>query len=143
MLPSLISRNCDQLALSYCRKEICHHLLDLLIHAAQNPSATTSPSTPSSPSPHNHASPRPHPSHPSHPAHPLHHVPVNPPPVPYKHDALMRLKIHLRETEHPARPREPPGAGRDASDADTAGLGKNEGTVRFMFGPERLVGSAV
>lgn len=139
--------------------EICHHLLDLLIHAAQNPSATTSPSTPSSPSPHAYASPRtPHPSNPLLP----HQTQSAPPPPPFKHDTLMRLKIYLRETEHPARPRDSKSnsgsstplaygvgvAGTSADDVlsrngsvDTAGLGKNEGTVRFVFGPERLVGA--
>lgn len=74
----------------------------------------------------------------------------------------MRLKIHLRETEHPPLPRDRNsssggsvpmayGAGVTGANADdvlsrngsvdTAGLGKNEGTVRFVFGPERLVGA--
>ncbi|KAH8109802.1 cyclin-like protein [Phellopilus nigrolimitatus] len=126
-------------------EEICHHLLDLLIYAAQNPSATTSPTTPSSPSPQTYASPRtPHSSHALHAPHQA------VPPVPYKHDTLMRLKIHLRETEHPARPRtdaEDSEGGAESPDdvfgkgGDAAGLGKNEGTVRFIFGPKRLVGA--
>lgn len=126
-------------------EEICHLLLDLLIHAAQNTSATTSPSTPSSPSPHTHPSPRaPHSSHPLFLAQQA--ALPSPPPIPYKHDTLMRLKIHLRETEHAPRTRiltndtnkleELLGKGGDAS-----ALGKNEGTVRFVFGPERLTNS--
>lgn len=67
--------------------------------------------------------------------------------MPFKHDILMRLKIHLREHEHPARPREvDSGPGDGARDTleksgDASGLGKNEGTVRFIFGPKRLVGT--
>lgn len=132
--------------------EICHYLLDLLIQAAANPSATASPSTPSSPSPYAY-SPRAPPAPGTHPLHAIQnqHVNINavqPPPMPFKHDMLMRLKIHLRENEHPARPRESDGivSGDDAREVleksgDTSGLGKNEGTVRFIFGPERLVGT--
>lgn len=53
--------------------------------------------------------------------------------MPYKHDMLMRLKIHLREREHPAKPRT-----SNQETGDIAGLGKNEGTVRFSFVPERI-----
>ncbi|THH03295.1 hypothetical protein EW145_g6373 [Phellinidium pouzarii] len=115
--------------------EICHHLLDLLIHAAQNPSATTSPSTPSSPSPHAYAPPRT--PHLSHSLHAPQQVVL---PIPFKHDSLMRLKIYLRETEHPARSRmaaEDVGAGRESVDdvfgksGDMTDLGKNEGTEKF------------
>lgn len=120
--------------------EICHLLLDLLIHAAQNPSAQTSPSTPSSPSPHAYPSPRtPHP----HLFQPVH--------VPFKHDFLMRLKIHLREIEHPPRPRDSSSSTYDKRDdvveafsrGDTSNLGNNRGTVRFLFGPARIVGNAI
>ena len=56
-----------------------------------------------------------------------------PPPVPYKPDQLMRLKIVMRESERQPRPRESMG---DVNlDADAALLGRNEGTVRFMFAP--------
>ncbi|KAL5492759.1 CTK2_1 [Sanghuangporus weigelae] len=144
-------------------EEICHLLLDLLIHAAQNPSATTSPSTPSSPSSHVPSPRTPHPHH-SHP-HPHPHAQQQqsfPPPAPYKQDWLMRLKIHLREREHPPRPRDATSWGSRISGdhgafgswagvedvlnrsgaIDTEGLGKNEGTVRFMFRPEGFIGAS-
>ncbi|KAL5519762.1 hypothetical protein ACEPAG_1422 [Sanghuangporus baumii] len=143
-------------------EEICHLLLDLFIHASQNPSATTSPSTPSSPSPHVPSPRTPHPHH-SHP-HPHPHAQqqqILPPPAPYKQDWLMRLKIHLREHEHPPRPRDVTSWGSGiptehgafgtwagvedvlsrSGAIDTEGLGKNEGTVRFMFRPEGFVGA--
>ncbi|TDL23296.1 cyclin-like protein [Rickenella mellea] len=110
-------------------EEISHLLLDLLIQAAQNPSANTSPSTPSSPSPH----PSPRNQHLSSQAMPIF--------IPYKPEQLIRLKIHMREKEHPPRSRVASGNG-DASDilakGDSSGFGKNEGTVRFMFGPARV-----
>ncbi|KLO06986.1 cyclin-like protein [Schizopora paradoxa] len=121
-------------------EEICHYLLDLLLYAAQNTSATTSPSTPTSPSPHAYPSPRSHSSSQLLPSH-LQHQPAPPLPLPYKYDMLMHLKIHLREIEHQPLPR-----GQEDKvmrEADNAGIGKNEGTVRFMFGPERLVGNAI
>ncbi|EGN92198.1 hypothetical protein SERLA73DRAFT_191446 [Serpula lacrymans var. lacrymans S7.3] len=106
-------------------EEIAHTLIDLLIQAAQNPSANTSPSTPQSPSPH--PSPR------------NQHFSANAPytqlpPVPYKADQLMRLKILMRETEYPALPRQPLGNADPSalySGDDVALLGRNEGTVRF------------
>ena len=53
--------------------------------------------------------------------------------MPYKPDQLMRLKIVMRESERQPRPRESMG---DVNlDADAALLGRNEGTVRFMFAP--------
>jgi len=120
-------------------EEICHYLLDLLIFAAQNTSATTSPSTPTSPSPHAYPSPRSHSSSQLLPSHHQHQA--APPPLPYKHDMLMRLKIHLREIEHQPLPR---GKDHNATrEADNVGIGRNEGTVRFMFGPERVVGNAI
>lgn len=117
-------------------------MLDLLMSAAQSvPSANTSPSTPASPS-----------------SYPQRHQPNFYPNVhvPWKHDQLMRLKIDLREREHPPRERPPLalassastgsmsagnwslGAGVESADAvgDVGLLGKNEGTVRFLFGPE-------
>lgn len=54
---------------------------------------------------------------------------------------LMRLKIHLREIEHQPLPRG--GENNFVRETDNAGIGKNEGTVRFMFGPERVVGNAI
>lgn len=141
-----IEGSCDSLRLNQYSKcsafislEICHYLLDLLIFAAQNTSATTSPSTPTSPSPHAYPSPRSHSSSQLLPSHHQHQT--APPPLPYKHDMLMRLKIHLREIEHQPLPR-----GKDHNttrEADNVGIGRNEGTVRFMFGPERVVGNAI
>lgn len=116
--------------------EIAHVLIDLLMQAAQNPSANTSPRTPSSPSPH--PSPRNQHYPPSGPPHP--------PSVPYKSEQLLQLKITMRENEHPTRlPR--PLASSDPSAMfggnEVALLGKNEGTVRFLFGPPGVVGHGV
>ena len=122
--------------------EICHIVIDLLLHVAQNPSANTSPATPQSPSPHAYASPRPHHFSP-HTAHAHGHVqPLAPSRLAQalKPDALLRLKIHLREHEHPPRVREDigeDGGGIGVGDVDVTGLGGSEGTVRFKFGPER------
>ncbi|KAI0056095.1 cyclin-like protein [Artomyces pyxidatus] len=100
---------------------ISHHLLDLLISSVENPSANTSPSTPASPSPHLSRT----------------HVPSLPQMVlPYKSDQLMRLKIAMRETEHPPRSRTPlMGDSPREPDGPNTFLGRNEGTVRFLFGP--------
>ncbi|TRM64209.1 cyclin-like protein [Schizophyllum amplum] len=99
---------------------IAHALIDLLGQGLQNPATKPSPRTPSSPSSA---------------------VPAGPgKPISRQHDAdqLLRLKIQLRETEHEARTRNPvgqadPTAGHRSD--DIAMLGRNEGTVRFMFGP--------
>ncbi|TFK52610.1 cyclin-like protein [Heliocybe sulcata] len=99
-------------------QEIAHQTIDLLIVHAQNPLATTSPISPSSPSPN-----LPH--------LPSHSAAHSQSAVPYKPDQLIRLKIHMRETEHPAR-RRPPLAREEVG---TGLLGRNEGTVRFLFGP--------
>ncbi|EIM85971.1 cyclin-like protein [Stereum hirsutum FP-91666 SS1] len=124
---------------------IAHALLDLLIAAAQNPSASASPSTPSSPSAY---SPYPHSSrnnalNPS--SNP--HIPPQPSPCPYNSDQLIRLKISLRESEHKPRERtalfgdvRSSGGGRGEAMkkggmGGAGALGKNEGTVRFLFGP--------
>jgi len=98
---------------------ISHALLDLLISQTQNPSANTTPNTPSSPSPHVSRG--------------AHNVVV---PPSYSSDQLMRLKIAMRETEHPPRSRTPIlGDGyHDLPDGADA-IGRNEGTVRFLFGP--------
>ncbi|KAH8989649.1 cyclin-like protein [Lactarius hatsudake] len=98
---------------------ISHALLDLLISQTQNPSANTTPNTPSSPSPHASRG--------------AHHVAI---PPSYTSDQLMRLKIAMRETEHPPRSRTPIlGDGyHDIPDGADA-IGRNEGTVRFLFGP--------
>jgi CTD kinase subunit beta len=116
---------------------IAHAVLDLLIQGAQNPSANTSPRTPSSPSPH----PSPRNSHISS------ALPQSQPlVVPYKADQLIRLKIVMRETEHPPRPRQPLGNADPSalySGNDSSLLGRNEGTVRFLFGPPGIVGNGV
>ncbi|KIJ62053.1 hypothetical protein HYDPIDRAFT_136982 [Hydnomerulius pinastri MD-312] len=117
-------------------EEIAHVVIDLLIQAAQNPSANTSPRTPSSPSPH--PSPR-----------NQHHTSAGPPQlpsIPYKSDQLIRLKIAMRQNEHPPRPHKPLGGSDPSalySGEDVALLGKNEGTVRFLFGPPGVVGQCV
>lgn len=95
--------------------EIAHAIIDLLIQVAQNPMVTASPSTPSSP-------------HPSRLTHPPVQT-VQPPPIPYKADQLMRLKIAMRETEHPPNKR------RSYPFQGYPDVGRNEGTIRFMFTP--------
>ena len=98
---------------------ISHALLDLLISQTQNPSANTTPNTPSSPSPHISRAAL--------------HIAA---PAPHTSDQLMRLKIAMRENEHPPRSRSPIlGDGyHDVPDGADA-IGRNEGTVRFLFGP--------
>ncbi|KAI0269737.1 cyclin-like protein [Gloeopeniophorella convolvens] len=100
---------------------IAHALLDLLLSQTQGPSASTTPSTPSSPSPHVHGARAPT---------------AVPAPASYTSDQLMRLKIAMRETEHAPRSRTPLlGDGyHDMPDGADA-IGRNEGTVRFLFGP--------
>jgi CTD kinase subunit beta len=69
-----------------------------------------------------------------------------PPPVPYKADQLIRLKIAMRETEHPPRPRQPLGSADPSAlygGDDIPLLGRNEGTVRFLFGPPGVAGNGV
>ncbi|KAJ7259530.1 cyclin-like protein [Mycena haematopus] len=106
---------------------IAHTVIDLLIHGAQSATQNnTSPRTPSSPSPH--PSPRvPHPS-----------IELQASSVPYNADQLIRLKIAMRQTEHPQRVRQPLGNADPSalySGDDVGLLGRNEGTVRFLFGP--------
>ncbi|KAF9013220.1 cyclin-like protein [Cyathus striatus] len=105
-------------------EDIAHQIIDLLIQNIQSPSANTSPSTPSSPAPHlSHRDRTLQPQHPT---------------SPYKSDQLIRLKIAMRETEHPPRPRQPLGTADPSalySGEDNNLLGRNEGTVRFLFGP--------
>ncbi|KIK83709.1 hypothetical protein PAXRUDRAFT_832025 [Paxillus rubicundulus Ve08.2h10] len=117
-------------------EEIAHVVIDLLIQAAQNPFANTSPRTPSSPSPH----PSPRNQHSSSIG------PPQPPPIPYKSDQLIRLKITMRQNEHAPRLHKLL-VGSDPSalysGEDVALLGKNQGTVRFLFGPPGVVGQGV
>lgn len=52
----------------------------------------------------------------------------------------------MRETEHEARKRQPLGSADPSalySGADVALVGRNEGTVRFLFGPPGVVGHGV
>jgi CTD kinase subunit beta len=113
---------------------IAHAVIDLLIQSAQNHSVNTSPRTPSSPSPHpspRNSSALPH---------------VQSLVVPYKADQLIRLKIVMRESEHPPRPRQPLGSADPSAlygGHDSSLLGRNEGTVRFLFGPPGIVGHGV
>ncbi|KAI0802054.1 cyclin-like protein [Irpex lacteus] len=102
--------------------EIAHFIIDLLTQGAQNPQATTSPSTPASP----HPTRNPHSSNTNSAALA---------PIPYKPDQLMRLKIAMRETEPPPRAREYPGWDEYEADMEASILGRNEGTVRFLFAP--------
>lgn len=106
-------------------EEIAHNLIDLLIQGAQNP-VNASPRTPSSP----------HPARSATAANP----PTLPPLTPYKPDQLMRLKIVMRESEHASRPRESMGLGEARAEAEASLLGRNEGTVRFLFAPPGMVG---
>ncbi|KAJ7368644.1 cyclin-like protein [Mycena albidolilacea] len=105
---------------------IAHTVIDLLIQGAQSATQNTSPRTPSSPSPH--PSPRT--------PHPL--IEPQAASVPYNADQLIRLKIAMRQTEHSQRVRQPLGNADPSalySGDDVGLLGRNEGTVRFLFGP--------
>ncbi|OCH84912.1 cyclin-like protein [Obba rivulosa] len=103
-------------------EEIVHAILDLLTAAAQNPLANTSPATPSSPSPH--------------PSRSQHYASLHSQqPAPYKADQLIRLKIVLRESEHERRLRESAVPKELHAETEASLLGRNEGTVRFLFGP--------
>ncbi|KIP08932.1 hypothetical protein PHLGIDRAFT_87416 [Phlebiopsis gigantea 11061_1 CR5-6] len=107
-------------------EEIAHMIIDLLIQGSQNSNVSTSPSTPSSP----------HPFRSSLAA----NLNTQPPPIPYKFDQLMRLKIAMRETEHLPRTRDTLGFGDAQSEAEAMLLGRNEGTVRFLFVPPGFAG---
>ncbi|TFK40848.1 cyclin-like protein [Crucibulum laeve] len=116
-------------------EDIAHTVLDLLIQGLQNPSANTSPSTPSSPVPHL--------SHSHQQGQNQQHQAQ---PAPYNADQLLRLKIAMRETEHPPRPRQPLGNADPSAlygGEDNNLIGRNEGTVRFLFGPPGVVGNGV
>ncbi|KAL1667449.1 cyclin-like protein [Schizophyllum commune] len=104
---------------------IAHALIDLIGQGLQNPATKPSPRTPSSPSATAST------------------APGKATPRLYDADQLLRLKIKLRETEHEPRARNPigradPTAGHRSD--DIAMLWRNEGTVRFMFGPPAVVG---
>lgn len=125
---STLAKSCSQqISQTLHALDISHTMIDLILQSAQNPSANTSPSTPSSPSPHL-SSRHQH----------LSHANTQPPPSPYNADQLIRLKIVMRETEHPTRPRQPLGSADPSAlygGDDNQLLGRNEGTVRFLFGP--------
>ncbi|RXW24406.1 hypothetical protein EST38_g1431 [Candolleomyces aberdarensis] len=102
-------------------EDIAHTVIDLLIQFSENPSAKTSPSTPSSPHPHS-----------------THSRPNQIVQSPWKSEQLIRLKIAMRETELPPRKRQPLGNSDPSAlykAEDTNLVGKNEGTVRFLFAP--------
>ncbi|KIK57272.1 hypothetical protein GYMLUDRAFT_75771 [Collybiopsis luxurians FD-317 M1] len=106
---------------------IAHIIVDLLIQGAQN-TANTSPATPSSPSPN----PSPRNAY-------LSSIQPNVT-VPYNADQLTRLKIAMRESDHAPRPRE---SWQDPESASSVGrevIGRNEGTVRFLFEPPGFTG---
>lgn len=115
------------------RSDIAHTVLDLLIQFSQNTSASTSPSTPSSPSPHLTGRTQ----QPTQPSSSL--------PTPFKAEQLIRLKIAMRETEHPPRPRQPFSTPlfNYSNGTDDTSLGRNEGTVRFLFSPLVASGQGV
>jgi CTD kinase subunit beta len=109
-------------------------VIDLLIQGAQSQTLNTSPRTPSSPSPH--PSPRT--------PHPL--TEPQPQTIPYNADQLIRLKIVMRQTEHAQRARQPLGNADPSalySGEDVALLGRNEGTVRFLFCPPGVLGHEI
>ncbi|ESK95768.1 cyclin ctk2 [Moniliophthora roreri MCA 2997] len=106
---------------------IAHTIVDLLIQGAQNPSANTSPRTPSSPSPH----PSPRNQYLSSSS----TQSTSTSSVPYKSDHLIRLKIAMRESDHPLLPRR----SFQENEGENV-LGRNEGTVRFLFEPPGFKG---
>ncbi|KAF8956518.1 cyclin-like protein [Flammula alnicola] len=110
-------------------EDFAHTILDLLIQYTQNPSANTSPSTPSSPSPNLPTRDR--------------HYAAQQPQYPYKADQLIRLKIAMRETEHPPRRRKPLGNADPSALYNNDKIGQNEGTVRFLFFPPGFEGDVV
>ncbi len=109
--------------------DFAHTFLDLLIQYAQNPSANTSPSTPSSPSPNLPVRDR--------------NAAAQQPQYPYKPDQLIRLKIAMREKEHPPRQRRPLGNSDPSALYSTEKLRQNEETVRFLFFPPGFEGNGV
>ncbi|KAF5314841.1 hypothetical protein D9619_006929 [Psilocybe cf. subviscida] len=112
-------------------EDFAHTTLDLLIQYTQNPSANTSPSTPSSPSanlPNKDLRGQ---------------AAGQQPQYPYKADQLIRLKIAMRETEHPPRWRQPLGNSDPSALYNSEKIGQNEGTVRFLFFPPGFPGSDV
>ncbi|KAG6892035.1 hypothetical protein C0992_002189 [Termitomyces sp. T32_za158] len=113
---------------------IAHTTIDLLLAATQSPSANTSPSTPSSPSPHLSVRNQ----------YDKQQNLLQAVTSPYNSDQLIRLKISMRETEHPQRQRQPLGNADPSAlygGDDVNLLGRNEGTVRFLFGPPGVVTS--
>lgn len=105
---------------------IAHIVLDLLTTGMQQTLSTnTSPRTPQSPAAHTAAK-----------SHNVHNVQSSLQLHTYSTDSLMRLKIAMRKNEHKARRRDPVGQNPEIDgQQDTGSMGKNEGTVRFLFGP--------
>ena len=130
----------SQAAESILSAEICHAILDVLLHAASNTASTQTsphtPQTPASPSPNSHNISTPTTSMAS--ATASQEIPL------FSLDTLTRLKIQLRERPKVAPPRtRGPIPGRDTSlfFNENGAPGRNaanetEGTVRFLFGPE-------
>ncbi|KAI0352651.1 cyclin-like protein, partial [Trametes cingulata] len=118
-------------------EEIAHAIIDLLISFSQNPAANTSPHTPSSPHPHLSRGP----------GHGHGHGPQTPAAqvyAPYKADQLIRLKIVMRESEHPPRQRESmateePNYNANQSPFLGSTYSQDGKTVRYMFAPPALV----
>ena len=113
-------------------------IMDLLLHESNSASSThTSPSTPQSPSPYGVSF--------SNPSSQTSGIPQ--PSIPCHPDQLTRLKIIMRESDVPRERKrnQPmgysmPGSSRDVGDSaklskEAAGLGNNQGTTRFVFGP--------
>jgi len=130
----------SQAAESILFAEICHAILDVLLHAASNTASTQTsphtPQTPASPSPNSHNISTPTTSMASGIA--SQEIPLFP------LDTLTRLKIQLREQPKvaPSRTRGPiPGRDTSLFFNENGAPGRNaanetEGTVRFLFGPE-------
>ncbi|KAG8926786.1 hypothetical protein FRC02_008681 [Tulasnella sp. 418] len=121
-------------------EDICHSLLDLLLSFSSNTSHSSlsyfqSPTTPTSPSPH--PSPNPNSSGLQ--------AAGGGRGVMQSSAKLTQLKISLREKEHEPRVRLPlsktdpsigiSAAGVNGLAAEAEGIGRNEGTTRFLFGP--------
>ncbi|KAJ6585084.1 cyclin-like protein [Mycena capillaripes] len=92
---------------------IAHTVIDLLIQGAQSQTLNTSPGRL---------------------------------PPPHRTHQLIRLKIVMRQTEHEKRTRQPLGNADPSalySGDDVGLLGRNEGTVRFLFGPPGVSGDEI
>jgi len=115
-------------------EDVVHIMLDLLssMSSSLSTALTTSPSTPSSPSPYSTVA---YVSNPN-------ASPNSSPAVALlsSSTSITRLKIALKENEHEPRERAPLSqidpTVEFGANPEAEGLGRNEGTVRFLFGPE-------